>query len=220
MFTIIKEDISTVFERDPAAKNIFEVLFCYPGLHSVWVHRFSHFLWTKHVPFFPRLISQIARAFTGIEIHPGAVIGRRFFIDHGMGVVIGETSIVGDDVTIYQYVTLGGTGKGKGKRHPTIGNNVVIGAGAIVLGPITIGDNVRIGAGAVVIKMVPENSTVVGNPGRIVVRNGVKAKLSQLDHNILPDPLKDYLIKQDQKIIELENEIAKLNKILNMEVKS
>jgi serine O-acetyltransferase len=137
-----------------------------------------------------------------------------------MGVVIGETSKVGDDVTIYQYVTLGGTGKDKGKRHPTIGNNVVIGAGAIVLGPITIGDNVRIGAGAVVIKMVPENSTVVGNPGRIVVRNGVKAKLSQLDHNILPDPLKDYLIKQDQKIIELENEIAKLNKILNTEVKS
>ncbi|MEO1784393.1 serine O-acetyltransferase [Thermodesulfobium sp. 4217-1] len=220
MFKIIKEDINIVFERDPAAKNIFEVLFCYPGLHSIWVHRFSHFLWGKRVPFFPRLISQIARAFTGIEIHPGAAIGRRFFIDHGMGVVIGETSIVGDDVTIYQYVTLGGTGKDKGKRHPTIGNNVVIGAGAIVLGPITIGDNVRIGAGAVVIKTVPENSTVVGNPGRIVVRNGVKAKFSQLDHNVLPDPLKDYLIKQDQKIIELENEIAKLNKILNMEVKS
>jgi serine O-acetyltransferase len=220
LFKIIKEDIDTVFDRDPAAKNIFEVLFCYPGLHSIWIHRFSHFLWIKRVPFFPRLISQIARAFTGIEIHPGAVIGRRFFIDHGMGVVIGETSKIGDDVTIYQYVTLGGTGKDKGKRHPTIGNNVVIGAGAIVLGPITIGDNVRIGAGAVVIKMVPENSTVVGNPGRIVVRNGVKAKLSQLDHNILPDPLKDYLIKQDQKIFELENEIAKLNKILNTEVKS
>jgi serine O-acetyltransferase len=220
LFETLREDINTVFERDPAAKNIFEVLFCYPGLHAIWLHRFSHFLWKKRIPFIPRLISQISRTLTGIEIHPGAVIGRRFFIDHGMGVVIGETTEIGDDVTLYQYVTLGGTGKEKGKRHPTIGNNVVIGAGAIVLGPITIGDNVRIGAGAVVIKAVPENSTVVGNPGRIVVRNGIKTKLSQLDHNMLPDPLKDYLIKQDQKILELENEILKLKKIIDLEVKS
>lgn len=160
-------DIKVIFERDPAAANIFEVLL-YQGLWAIWLHRLAHFLYRMSIPFLPRLISQFSRLLTLIEIHPGATLGRGLFVDHGAGVVIGETTVIGQNVTIYQGVTLGGTGKEKGKRHPTIGNNVVIGASAIVLGNITVGNNARVGAGAVVIKDVPENATVVGNPARIL----------------------------------------------------
>lgn len=164
----LKEDIKAVFERDPAAKSIWEVLLCYPGLHAIISHRFAHFLYKHKFFLLARIISQVTRFFTGIEIHPGASIGRRFFIDHGMGVVIGETTEIGDDVTLYQCVTLGGTGKDKGKRHPTIGNNVTVGAGAKVLGPITIGDNTKIGAGAVVLKNLSPNITAVGIPAQAI----------------------------------------------------
>lgn len=205
------EDIRTIYEKDPAAKNIWEVLFCYPGLHAVIAHRISHKLTYWGVPFFPRFISHIMRFLTGIEIHPGATIGRRFFIDHGMGVVIGETAIIEDNVLIYQGVTLGGTGKEIGKRHPTIKNNVVIGSGAKILGNIEIGENSLIGAGSVVIDNVPENSTVVGIPGRVVAmrkeqRNG------QLQHNRIPDHISceirrlTYEVKEIQEI--LKNNLA------------
>lgn len=171
------EDIKVVFERDPAAKSIWEVLICYPGLHAVFSHRIAHFLYKHKLFLAARILSQVSRFFTGIEIHPGAVIGRRFFIDHGMGVVIGETSIIGDDVTLYQGVTLGGTGKDKGKRHPTIGNNVTIGAGAKVLGPITIGENTKVGAGAVVLKSLLPNITAVGIPAQETKQNQGKANV-------------------------------------------
>ena len=184
----VKEDIKVIYDNDPAAKNLAEVILCYPGLHALVAHRFAHKLYKWHIPLIPRLISYITRIFTGIEIHPGADIGRRFFIDHGEGVVIGETSVIGDDVLVYQQVTLGGTGKETGKRHPTIGNNVVIGAGAKILGNIEIGDNVRIGAGSVVIDNVPENSTVVGVPGRITRRAVIDGE-GNLMHNRIPDPI-------------------------------
>src|SRR5580698_10066351 len=167
MFGTIKEQIETIFREDPAAKSILEIVLCYPGFHAILMHRFAHLLYEAKIPIVPRFISQISRFLTGIEIHPGATIGRRFFIDHGMGVVIGETTEIGDDVLIYQGVTLGGTGNEQGKRHPTIGNHVVIGTGAKVLGSITIGNNVKVGAGSVVVKSVPDDSTVVGIPGRI-----------------------------------------------------
>ncbi len=192
------DGIRTIFERDPAAANIFEVLM-YQGLWAMFFHRISHFLYKMKIPVIPRFLSQIARLFTLIEIHPGATIGKRFFIDHGIGVVIGETAVIGDDVTIYQGVTLGGTGKEKGKRHPTIGNNVVVGAEAIILGNIIIGDNSRIGAGAVVTKTVPQNSTAVGNPARIVVRDG--KRIETLAHADLPDLVGD-LEKRIKKIEE------------------
>jgi serine O-acetyltransferase len=176
------EDIKAVFDRDPAAKSIWEVLLCYPGLHAIINHRFTHFLYNHKLFLLARVISQVSRFFTGIEIHPGAVIGRRFFIDHGMGVVIGETTEIGDDVTMYQGATLGGTGKDKGKRHPTIGNNVTIGAGAKVLGPINIGDNTKIGAGAVVLKSLLPNITAVGIPAQETKRNISK------DNTILGKP--------------------------------
>src|SRR5246500_2958300 len=165
---IIREQIDTIFREDPAAESVLEIVLCYPGFHAILLHRLAHWLSQKHVPLLPRVISQFSRFFTGIEIHPGATIGRRFFIDHGMGVVIGETTEIGDDVLLYQGVTLGGTGNEKGKRHPTLGNNVVIGTGAKVLGSITIGSNVKIGAGSVVVRSVPDYSTVVGIPGRVV----------------------------------------------------
>jgi serine O-acetyltransferase len=190
------DGIRTIFERDPAAANIFEVLL-YQGLWAMFFHRIAHFLYSIHIPVIPRLISQISRLLTLIEIHPGAKIGKRFFIDHGNGVVIGETAIIGDDVLIYQGVTLGGTGKEHGKRHPTIGNNVVIGAGAIVLGNILIGENSRVGAGAVVTKSVPPNSTVVGNPARVVVREG--KRIEPLAHADIPDIVE-----------ELEKRLARL----------
>ena len=188
VFSQIKEDIETIYAKDPAAENLLEVLFCYPGLHALIMHRFAHKLDYWKIPLLPRIISNISRFFTGIEIHPKARIGRRFFIDHGEGVVIGETAIIGDDVLIYQQVTLGGTGKDLGKRHPTIGNNVIIGAGAKVLGNITIGDNVRIGAGSVVVDNVPEHSTVVGIPGRVVHQKCLTED-GVLMHNRIPDPI-------------------------------
>lgn len=185
----VKEDIKVIYENDPAAKNLLEVILCYPGLHALVAYRFAHRLYKWNIPLVPRVISYLTRIITGIEIHPGAEIGRRFFIDHGEGVVIGETTIIGDDVLIYQQVTLGGTGKESGKRHPTLGNNVIVGAGAKVLGNITIGDNVRIGAGSVVVEDVPAHSTVVGIPGRVVHR-AVIDKQGNLMHNRIPDPVK------------------------------
>lgn len=201
---LFRKEIKAVFDRDPAATNFLEVLLTYAGLHAIIVYRIAHVILKAGVPLFPRMISQAGRFFTGIEIHPGAAIGRELFIDHGMGVVIGETAIIGDNVTIYQGVTLGGTGKERGKRHPTIGDNVVIGTGAKVLGNITIGDNSYIGANAVVIKDVPPNSTVVGVPGRITKQDGKKIDIS-LDHIHVLDPLL-------QEIDELKKRIDKLEK--------
>ena len=200
----MRREIEAVFERDPAARNIVEVILTYSGLHAIFFYRLAHFLWELKIPMLPRLISQLARFFTGIEIHPGAKIGRGLFIDHGMGVVIGETSIIGDNVTMFQGATLGGTGKEKGKRHPTLGNNVVVGAGAKILGNIIIGDNVNIGANAVVIKDVPSNSTVVGVPGRVVRHEGRRFSGISLDHTNLPDPIAERLEKLQETINEIE----------------
>jgi serine O-acetyltransferase len=208
MFAAIREQIDTIFREDPAAKSVVEILLCYPGLHAALLHRISHPLYKAGVPLLPRLISQFARWMTGIEIHPGATIGRRFFIDHGMGVVIGETAEIGDDVLIYQGVTLGGTGKESGKRHPTLGNKVVVGGGAKVLGNITIGDNARIGAGSVVIHSVPENSTVVGIPGKVV---RTRADASEtLDHGKLPDPEGQAIADLTRRVTELEATLKEL----------
>jgi serine O-acetyltransferase len=187
MFGKIREDFKTVFERDPAARSFLEVLTCYPGLHALWSHRFAHVLWTHHLKLLGRVVSHCARFLTGIEIHPGAKIGRRFFIDHGMGVVIGETAEIGDDVLIYQGVVLGGTSLEKTKRHPTIGNRVVIGAAAIVLGPIVIGDESRVGANSVVVDSVPPDVTVVGVPGKVVEDR--RETVFNLEHGKLPDPI-------------------------------
>lgn len=187
MFDILKEDIKTIFAKDPAARSVLEVLFCYPGLHAVRIHRLSSYLWQRKFRFLARLLSHIGRFFTAIEIHPGAKIGRRFFIDHGSGVVIGETAEVGDDVLMYQGVVLGGTSLQKGKRHPTIGNNVVIGTGAVVLGPVTVGNDARIGAGSVVVKSVPPDTTVVGVPGKVV--EDQHNQIIDLEHGLLPDPV-------------------------------
>lgn len=197
----VREDIAAVFESDPAARSYLEVLFCYPGLHAVWMHHATHWLWGHGFRFLARFGSQVARLLTGIEIHPGAEIGRRLFIDHGMSVVIGETSIVGDDVTLYQGVTLGGTGKEKGKRHPTIGNGVVVGSGAKILGNITVGDNCRVGAGSVVLRNVPANSTIVGVPGHIVLRDGKRVVIS--DPKEIQDPLSAVIIKLAKEVHEL-----------------
>jgi serine O-acetyltransferase len=206
MFGSIREQVDTIFREDPAAKSVLEIVLCYPGFHAILLHRFAHRLYHAGVPLLPRFISQIGRFLTGIEIHPGATIGRRFFIDHGAGVVIGETSEIGDDVLIYQGVTLGGTGKEKGKRHPTLGNHVVVGTGAKVLGSITIGDHVKIGAGSVVIRSVPDHSTVVGIPGR-VVRTRVENE-GQLAHGSLPDP-------EGQAIEDLNRRIDQLEQLVN-----
>ncbi len=188
-FSILREDLRTVFAKDPAARNTLEVIFCYPGLHALWLHRFTHFLWRHRLRLIGRFLSQLNRFFTGIEIHPGASIGRRFFIDHGMGVVIGETSEIGDDVLLYQGVVLGGTTHEKRKRHPTLGNDVVIGAGATLLGAITIGDGARIGAGSVVVQSVSPGATVVGVPGRAVTEGVGPAEA--LEHGRLPDPVSE-----------------------------
>ncbi|WP_197072710.1 serine O-acetyltransferase [Bacillus sp. B-jedd] len=206
MFKTIREDIDVVFEQDPAARSTFEVVLTYSGLHAIWSHRIAHALFKRKFFFLARLISQISRFFTGIEIHPGAQIGRRFFIDHGMGVVIGETCEIGDNVTVYQGVTLGGTGKEKGKRHPTILDNALIAAGAKVLGSITIGEHAKVGAGSVVLKDVPAHSTVVGIPGKVVIQNGVKVG-RELDHTDLPDPTGD-------RFRELEREMEQLKQTL------
>jgi serine O-acetyltransferase len=209
MFGTIKEQIDTVFREDPAAKSVVEILLCYPGLHAVLFHRLANPLYRAGVPLIPRVISQIARWLTGIEIHPGAAIGRRFFIDHGMGVVIGETAEIGDDVLLYQGVTLGGTGKESGKRHPTLGNHVVVGGGAKILGNIRIGDHARIGAGSVVIHSVPDNSTVVGVPGK-VVRTRADAG-ETLDHGKLPDPEGQAIADLTRRVAELEEQLKALN---------
>jgi serine O-acetyltransferase len=204
----IREDIATVLERDPAARSLLEVALCYSGLHAIWAYKLSHWLLQHRLRVLARLLSQMARLFTGIEIHPGAQIGSRLFIDHGMGVVIGETSIVGDGVTLYQGVTLGGTGKETGKRHPTIGNNVVIGSGANVLGNILIGENCRVGAGSVVLRSIPENSTVVGVPARIVYRNGKRVVIT--DPKEISDPLSDVIASLVCQLQEFRREIEVL----------
>ncbi|GAV24353.1 serine O-acetyltransferase [Carboxydothermus islandicus] len=207
----LKRDIQVVFERDPAVKSVLEVLLCYPGFHAIQFHRIAHFFYKKRWFVLARFISQISRFLTGIEIHPGAKIGEGLFIDHGMGVVIGETAEIGDNVTIYQGVTLGGTGKEKGKRHPTIGNNVVISAGAKILGSFKVGDNSKIGAGSVVLKEVPPNSTVVGVPGKVVIRDGKRVDEEiDLRHDLLPDPIAEMLMCMHRKIERLEKRIAEL----------
>lgn len=209
MIKRMRRDIAAVFDRDPAAKSIFEVLLCYPGLHAIWAHRIAHGLYKRRCFVLARLISQWARFFTGIEIHPGATIGEGLFIDHGSGVVIGETAEIGDYVTIFQGVTLGGTGKEKGKRHPTIGNHVIISAGAKILGSFSVGDHAKIGAGAVVLHPVPPNSTVVGVPGRVVVQDGVRVG-HELDHADMPDPVAKMFQCLQQKIIALEQRIESM----------
>jgi len=227
MFKRIREDIRSVFDRDPAARSTLEVLLAYPGLHAVWMHRFAHRLWRWHLKLVARLVSQLARWLTGIEIHPGARIGNRFFIDHGMGVVIGETAVIGDDCTIYHGVTLGGTTWSKGKRHPTLGNGVVVGAGAKILGPITIGANARVGSNSVVVKDVPDGATVVGIPGRVVAtKDAEKSQKRQAmaekigfdaygqHHGQLPDPVTqamdrilDHLHDVDDRLQQIDRQL-------------
>ena len=213
MFRSLRSDFAIIKERDPAARNIWEIIFCYPGFQAITIHRISHKLWKFNLPFLPRVISHLTRFFTGIEIHPGAKIGRGVFIDHGMGVVIGETSEIGDRCLLYQGVTLGGTGKESGKRHPTLESNVVVGAGAKVLGGICVGTNTRIGAGSVVVKNVAANSTVVGIPGRIVHQSGVK--INPLAHSALPDTEANVLRNLMERIDQLESNILGLQDIVS-----
>jgi len=210
MFRTLKSDIQAVFDNDPAARNWLEVVLTYSGLHAIWMHRIAHALYKRKFFTLARIVSQFSRFMTGIEIHPGAKIGKRLFIDHGMGVVIGETCEIGDDVVIYQGVTLGGTGKEKGKRHPTIGNNVVIGAGAKVLGSFKVGDNSSIGANSVVVREVPPNSTVVGIPGRVVRSNG--QRVDRLDHTKIPDPIMEVFRSMQREIDELRGELEALKR--------
>lgn len=216
MFGAIREQIETIFREDPAAKSALEIVLCYPGFHAVLWHRAAHALYRAGIPLLPRVISAISRFWTGIEIHPGARIGRRFFIDHGMGVVIGETTEIGDDVLLYQGVTLGGTGNEQGKRHPTIGNHVVIGTGTAVLGNIRIGDHVKIGAGSVVVHSVPDYSTVVGVPGRVVRMRGVADGV--LEHGQLPDPEAQEIEELRRRLAELESQVNALMNALAGEV--
>ncbi|MFW6158765.1 MAG: serine O-acetyltransferase [Planctomycetota bacterium] len=208
MMTRLREDVRAAFERDPAARSVPEVLLCYPGLHAIWLHRVSHWLWRRRLKLLARVLSTLARALTGVDIHPGARIGRRFFIDHGAGVVIGETAEVGADVLIYQGVVLGGTSMEKTKRHPTVGDRVVIGAGAILLGPIRVGDDARVGAGSVVIRSVPGGATVVGVPGRTV--GAAPSPVDMLRHADLPDPLSEVIHRLAEKQERLERELESL----------
>ncbi len=208
MFNTLREDIRTVFIKDPAARSLLEVVFCYPGLHALWFHRVAHFLWRHRFRFLARFLSHIGRFLTGIEIHPGAKIGRRFFIDHGAGVVIGETAEIRDDVLMYQGTVLGGTSLKKEKRHPTVGSHVVIGTGAVALGAISIGDGARVGAGSVVIKSVPPGATVVGIPGR-VVEDG-QSPLMELEHGKLPDPVAEAIRLVLQRQNKLEERLRRL----------
>ena len=214
MFEVIKEDIRTVFAKDPAAKTTWEVICCYPGLHAIWLHRIAHFLWRRRLLFLGRLLSHINRLLTGIEIHPGAVIGRRFFIDHGMGVVIGETTEIGDDVLMYQGVVLGGTSLEKTKRHHTVEDNVVIGTGATVLGPITVGRGAKIGAGSVVIKPVPPGATVVGVPAKIAGPKEVERPKVDLEHGKLPDPVLRAISESLDRQSRLEERVRQLEMAL------
>jgi serine O-acetyltransferase len=204
-FQSVREDIAAVFESDPAARSYLEVLLCYPGLHALWAYRINHWFWIHDLRLLARWLSQVSRWFTGIEIHPGAQIGHQLFIDHGMAVVIGETSIVGDRVVMYQGVTLGGTGKEKGKRHPTIGNDVIIGSGAKVLGNITVGNNCRVGAGSVVLRSIPDNSTIVGVPGHIVLRNGKRVVIS--DPKEISDPMSDVFIRLAAEVHQIREQL-------------
>ncbi len=204
MFTRMRSDIKAVFDRDPAARSVPEVLFCYPGLHAIWFHRVSHWFWTHKRYFIARLISHLGRFFTGIEIHPGATIGKGFFIDHGMGVVIGETAEIGDNVTLYHGVTLGGVSWEKVKRHPTLEDNVVVGSGAKILGPFTVGRGSKVGSNSVVVKEVPPNSTVVGIPGRVVMATEKPADRMDLEHGKLPDPEAKAIACLFDQIRELE----------------
>ena len=212
---LLREDMRTVFAEDPAARNSLEVMFCYPGLHALWIHRVSHFFWRHRLRLLGRFLSHCSRFWTGIEIHPGASIGRRFFIDHGMGVVIGETSDIGDDVLMYQGVVLGGTTHEKRKRHPTIGSNVVIGAGATLLGAINVGTGARIGAGSVVVQDVPAGSTVVGVPGRVVTG---ERPAEALEHGRLPDPVSEAIrnVLDDQD--DLSERLKKVEEALKINV--
>ena len=215
MWSILKEDVRVAFERDPAARNLFEVLVSYPGVHALLCHRFAHRLWRGGWRNLARFVSHLSRFFTGIEIHPGATVGHRFFIDHGMGVVIGETAEIGDDVTLYQGVTLGGVSLRREKRHPTVEDCVIIGAGATVLGPVVVGRNSKIGSGSVVVKDVPENSTVVGVPGKVVEGDGVHRDPVEhqiaLDHDRLPDPMAKSLSNLAEYIQRLEKRVNELD---------
>ena len=215
MFRLLREDVKTVFDRDPAARNILEVLFCYPGLHALWLHRLAHFIWQRKLRLLGRLLSHLNRFITGVEIHPGARIGRRFFLDHGMGVVIGETAEIKNDVLMYQGVVLGGTSLEKKKRHPTIGNNVVIGAAAIVLGPVTVEDGARVGANSVVVESVPPGVTVVGIPGRAVEDRHEPA--SALEHGRLPDPISDVIKSMQEEQSRLAGRVRDLEALLRPE---
>jgi serine O-acetyltransferase len=208
LLSLIREDVTTVMEHDPAAKSRLEVFLCYSGLHAVWFYRVNHWLWNHNLFLLGRFLSQVARFLTGVEIHPGAKIGRRLFIDHGLGVVIGETAIVGEDVTLYQGVTLGGTGKEHGKRHPTIEDNVVVGGGAKILGNITVGKNCRIGAGSVVLRSVPEDSTVVGVPGHIIFREGKRVVIT--DPKQINDPLSEALASVVTEVNKLRERVQQL----------
>ena len=215
MFKTLKKDIAVIFERDPAAKSVFEVIFCYQGLHAIWLHRIAHYLFKKDWIFWPWLISNLARFITGIEIHPGATISEGLFIDHGAGTVIGETVEIGKNVTLYQGVTLGGTGKEKGKRLPTIGDNVVVASGAKVLGSFTVGHNAKIGAGSVVLKEVPPYATVVGIPGKVVLLYGEKVTENiDLAHDQLPDPDEEMIQCMHRSLLKLEEKVKKLEKEL------
>lgn len=210
-FKLLKEDVQTIFKKDPAVRSWFEAVLCYPGLHAIWGHRFSHYLWKHNFFFLARILSHIVRFFTGIEIHPGATIGRRFFIDHGMGIVIGETAEIGDDVLLYKGVVLGGTSLERKKRHPTLGNNIVVGSNAIVLGAITVGDNAVIGAASVVTHSVPANATAVGIPARVSI-GYAQSEISNLEHSKLPDPIADamkYILSEQRKLEERINKLEK-----------
>lgn len=204
----LKEDIGTIYRKDPAARNIIEVIFCYPGFHALLLYRIAHKLWIWKIPVIPRMISTFARFLTGIDIHPGATIGRRFFIDHGMGVVIGETTEIGDDVLLYQGVTLGGTSSKPEKRHPTLGRGVVVGAGAKVLGNINLGNYAKVGAGSVVIDNVPDHATVVGIPGKIVIQKVYDEEKGVLMHNRIPDPITCELNRLKYEIQELKEKVS------------
>lgn len=221
MFAQMKKDIDAIMLRDPAAKTRLEAALCYPGLHAIWLHRIAHYFYLKGWVVFPRLLNTFSRFLTGIDIHPGAKLGPGLFIDHGMGLVIGETAELGSNVTLYQGVTLGGTGKEKGKRHPTIGNNVVVSSGAKVLGSFKVGDNSKIGSGSVVLKEVPPNSVVVGVPGRVVTRNGVRIasnndaeSMIDLNHDKLPDPVADYEELLAKHMEEINGRLKELENLI------
>lgn len=217
MFSQIKKDIRVIMERDPAVKSKLEAALCYPGLHAIWLHRIAHYFYNRECTLIARLVNTFSRFLTNIDIHPGAQLGEGLFIDHGLGVVIGETTIIGKNVTMYQGVTLGGTGKASGKRHPTIGSNVVISSGAKVLGSFTVGDNSKIGAGSVVLKEVPPNSVVVGIPGRVVVQDGQRVEDIDLRHDVLPDPvadveriLQEHMDMMEKRLQEIEGKCCQI----------